>query len=535
MGQVGESTTTVPALVAEGAARYPVRNAIVDGDRTWTYRDLAADVRRAAAAFINAGIAPGDRVAIWAPNSAGWILAMLGLVSAGGVLVPLNTRYRGREAADILSRSRARLLVTVDEFLGQNYPAMLADEDLAHLDCTVLLEGKGGIGWEDFVEKGASDPDALQEADRRAGATSADDQLDLMFTSGTTGQPKGVPSRHGPAVRAYSHYARTLGIIEGDRYLLVNPLFHSFGAKAGVLAALSVGATLYPVPIFEPAAAAELIEAAAITVFPGPPTIYHSLLQLPPEHRPALDSLRLAVTGAAVVPVELVERMRDTLGFDTVLTAYGLTEAGGLVTMCQPSDDLETIAGTCGRAVPGMEIAVFDDSGASLPPGQPGEVVVRGYAVMDGYYEDPTATAENIDSAGWLHTGDIGFLDDAGYLRITDRKKDMYITGGFNVYPAEVEEVLVRHGAISQAAIVGVADQRLGEVGHAYVVPIRGATVDPADVIAWARVHLANFKAPRRVTVVDELPVNASGKVQKFKLREWSTTEEETRGGSARR
>jgi acyl-CoA synthetase (AMP-forming)/AMP-acid ligase II len=230
--------------------------------------------------------------------------------------------------------------------------------------------------------------------------------------------------------------------------------------------------------------------------------------------------LRLVVTGAAVVPVVLIERMRDELTIETILTAYGLTEATGTVTMCRQGDDPVTIATTSGRAIPDTEVRIVDSAGKALPAGEPGEVVVRGYNVMKGYFEDADATAEAIDDDGWLHTGDIGVMDDAGNVRITDRLKDMYVVGGFNAYPAEVEQILARHPHIAECAVVGVPDERLGEVGLAFVVARPGVSLDADEVVAWSREHMANYKAPRSVHVVETLPRNASGKVLKFELRE---------------
>ncbi len=520
-GAMAEAAT-LPALLDALARRYPTAEAVVDGSRRVTWADLRDDAFGLAAALAAAGIDPGDTVAIWAPNSANWIVAQLAVAATGAVLVPLNTRFQGPEAAYVLRRSRARLLFTVGEFLGRSYPQLLEGEDVPDLERTVLLDD-GPLA--DFAA-GGSDPAWAAEAERRAAAVRPDDWLDLMFTSGTTGHPKGVRSRHGTTLRSFRFYAENLGIRPGDRYLLVNPLFHTFGSKAGVVAAMTVGATLHPVAVFDPESAADVIAAEAITVFPGPPTIYHSLLQLPPERRERLRSLRLAVTGAAAVPVELLRRMSDELGFEVVLTAYGLTETIGLVTMCRVGDPPEVVSTTSGRAIPGVEVATVDAEGRPTPAGTPGEIVVRGYPVMDGYFEDPAATAETIDADGWLHTGDVGILDEDGGLRITDRIKDMFIVGGFNAYPAEIEAALMEAGGVAQVAVVGVPDERLGEVGMAFVVPRRGATVDQADLIGFARARLANYKVPRRVKVVDALPVNAGGKVMKHVLRRQALEED---------
>ena len=505
---------TIPSLLVVTASAHPTTEAVVDGHRRITYEGLLAEVRRTAAALVGWGVAPGDTVAIWAPNSADWIVAQLAVAYVGAVLVPLNTRFQGPEAEYILRRARAGLLLSVDGFLGRSFPNLIRREEVPDLREVVVFEH-----LPEFQAKYVT-AETAAAADRRAGEVEPSDWLDLMFTSGTTGHPKGVRSNHGGSIRSFAYYAENLGIRHGDRYLLVNPLFHTFGSKAGVVAALTAGATLYPVPVFDPAVAAGIIATEEITVFPGPPTIYHSLLQLPPETRAKLGSLRLAVTGAAAVPVELLRRMEEELGFDVVLTAYGLTETIGLVTMCRVGDSPDVVSTTSGRAIPGLEVATVGPDGQPTPSGQPGEVVVRGYAVMEGYFEDPEATAEAIDADGWLHTGDVGVMDDHGGLRITDRIKDMYIVGGFNAYPAEIEGVLMEAPGVGQVAVVGVPDERMGEVGMAYVVPRAGESVDPAGLIEFARARLANYKVPRSVIVVDSLPANAGGKVMKHVLRQ---------------
>jgi acyl-CoA synthetase (AMP-forming)/AMP-acid ligase II len=298
----------------------------------------------------------------------------------------------------------------------------------------------------------------------------------------------------------------------------VNPFFHTFGYKAGFIACLMQGATIVPHAVFDVRQVLARIAEERITMLPGPPTLYQSILNI--ADRGDLSSLRLAVTGAAPVPVELIKRMRSELTFSTILTAYGLTESTGVVTICRQTDDAETISNTSGCAIPDTEVRVVDDEEAEVDRGDPGEIVVRGYNVMQGYYQDPQATAEAIDADGWLHTGDIGVMDERGYVRITDRKKDMFIVGGFNAYPAEIENDLLSHPAVAQAAVVGIGDDRLGEVGFAFVVPRAGEAIDPDELIAWSRGKMANFKAPRYVEIVDALPLNASGKVLKYELRE---------------
>ena len=319
-------------------------------------------------------------------------------------------------------------------------------------------------------------------------------------------------SAHRQALDVARAWAECARLTSEDRYLIVNPFFHSFGYKAGILACLLTGATIVPQLVFDPGEAMRLIEEMRITVFPGAPTIYSSILDHPERDARDLSSLRLAVTGAAVVPVALVERMRAELAFDEVLTAYGLTEAV-VVTMCRQGDDPHTVATTSGRATAGFEVRIA--GGGS----EPGEILLRGPNVMLGYLDDQAATAEAIDADGWLHTGDVGVLDDRGYLTITDRLKDMYICGGFNVYPAEVEQVLTRHPAVAEAVVLGVPDDRLGEVGKAYVVRRPGTGPAPAELIGFCRASLANYKVPRQVEFRAELPRNPAGKVLKRLLR----------------
>lgn len=501
---------TIPRIARAAAQNWPDALAIVEGERRVTFAALWADVLRAAAAFSAAGMARGDRVALWAPNSIEWIVACVGAQAAGGVVVPLNTRLKGAEAAFILNRARARFLVVTTPFLGVDYEALLAGEDLPHLNRTIVL----GDAWRGFLSKAA--PSAETEA--RALAVRGDDPSDMMFTSGTTGDPKGVVAGHEQTCRTFRAWVASVGLTAGDRYLIVNPFFHSFGYKAGWLACLMAGATAYPMQTLDAAKLIELVQRHKITVLPGPPAIFQTLLAT--ERQGAdLSSIRLSVTGAANVPPALIERMRRDLGIANVLTGYGLTESCGTVTMSRADDPADVVARTCGRPIEGVEVRCVDASGATVAPGEEGEILVRGFNVMQGYFEDPAATAEAIDADGWLHTGDVGRFDEAGRLMITDRLKDMYISGGFNCYPAEIEKALQQHPDVALAAVIGVPDERLGEVGKAFIVPVAGRTPDPAALLAWARERLANYKAPRSVEVVTALPMNAAGKVRKVDLR----------------
>ncbi len=511
---------TIPALARSAAARFGDAEAVVDGDVRLTFAELAARADEAGRAFMAAGIEAGDRVAIWSPNIHEWIIALLGLQAAGGVVVPINTRYKGAEAAHILGTSRARILVTVHGFLDNDYVAMLAGHELPHLEHTIVLRGEtppGGTTWPHFLA--GAEAVSQAELDGRLAAIGAADTADILFTSGTTGKPKGVVCTHGQALRGFADWAAIIGLRTGDRYLVINPFFHAFGYKAGIVAALTVGATLVPQAVFDIPTAMDMVARHGITMIPGPPAIYQTFLHHPGLDLAKMQTLRLAVTGAAAVPVELVERMKSELGFEVVVTGYGLTEASGIATMCRHDDDAVTISTTSGRAIPGVEVLVVDDDGHEVPRREPGEVVVRGYNVMREYFEAPDQTAEAIDADGWLHTGDIGTMDDRGYLTITDRKKDMFITGGFNAYPAEIEGLLLAHPGVAQVAVIGVPDERMGEVGMAFVVPVGDPPPVAEDIVTWARDHMAGFKAPRHVRLVDALPMNASNKVLKTELR----------------
>jgi HIP---CoA ligase len=510
---------TIPGVLAAAARRDPSGIAADDRTRRSTFEELDGLATRVAAAFVAAGVERGDRVAIWAPNSLDWMAAALGALSAAAVIVPLNTRFKREEARFVLERSGAKMLIVASRFLGVSYSGLLAGVELPVLQRIVRLdtaEEQPGE-WDGFLAQAG--PEHIAEAVRRRAALSPDDVSDIMFTSGTTGEPKGVVTTHGQNVRVYDIWGKAAGLRPGDRYLVLWPFFHCAGYKSGWLASLIHGVTVYPFPVLDVGKLLDLVRDARITVLPGPPTLFQTLLAEPEARRGAsLASLRVSVTGATSVAPSLIVRMREELGISTVLTAYGLTETCGTVTVTDASDDPDTVATTVGRAIPGVELRIVDSLGSELPLGEAGEVLVRGFNVMQGFYQSPDETAKVLDVAGWLRTGDVGVLDARGYLRITDRLKDMYISGGFNCYPAEIEKIMSANPEFAQVSVIGVPDQRLGEVGKAFVIPTEGAEPLPHDVIAWCRDRMANFKAPRYVEIVNALPVTPTGKVQKFRL-----------------
>ncbi|MDT5208471.1 MAG: HIP---CoA ligase [Mycobacterium sp.] len=480
------SWKTIPEMVLSAADRFGDAEAVVDGPLRLSFAEVAQRIRCAAGAFAELGVEKGERVAIWAPNSAEWMIAAFGLLTAGGALVPVNTRYKTGEAADIITRSGAKAVMVQKGFLDQDYPAPTG---------VPVIDLKS-----DFL--GSGSPSV-----RDGGDVVATDISEIIFTSGTTGRPKGVLMNHVQNLRHYEEYSGLIDLREGDRYLQINPYFHTFGLKAGLLSSFIRGATMLPLAVFDIDRVVEMVVAERITVLPGPPTLYHSLLAV--DDKSKLATLRVGVTGAADIPVELIRRAFDELPFQLLATGYGLTE-GGTATLSRPGDSPEEIATTACLPLGGVELRIADD----------GEVLMRGFTVMQGYLDDPIATAETIDRDGWLHTGDLGHLTDSGRLKIVGRKKDMFIVGGFNAYPAEIEGFLLEHPAVAQAAVIGVSDDRLGQVGKAFIVLKDGTTAVGGDeLIEWSRDRMAGFKVPRFVEFLKALPLNATGKVMKDRLR----------------
>lgn len=535
--------STLPTLVAWSCRQFAPLEAIRDGATSLSYQELGEQSDRVARALIASDIQAGDTVAIWAPNCWQWVVASLGALRAGARLVPVNTRFKGPEAAYVLDKASVKLIFVCNGFLDTDYAHALTPEvagyplpDLAEVIDFSLDDETGSdprprsastpapgtrptVGFEHFCERGAYDEVVQAEVERRSAAVAPDDISLIMFTSGTTGHPKGVMIRGGAMIRAFYGYSEALTVTEGDRYLLVNPYFHAFGFNSGIVVCLLRGAVNVPVAVFEAGEVLALIESQRVTVFPGPPALFQALLNHPDLPQRDVSSLRACVTGAASIPVEMVLDMRERLGFRTIITAYGMTETTGIAAHTRTNDDPHTVATTSGRAIPDTELKIVDDNGDPVPAGTPGELLVRGFQVTPGYLDAPEQTAEAIDPEGWLHTGDVAVMDANGYIDITDRKKDMFIMGGFNAYPAEIERVILEHPLVGIAAVIGVPDDRMGEVGAAFVVPSPDGAPDPESLIGWCRERMANYKVPRYVWVVEDLPLTASNKVRKPELR----------------
>ncbi|MGH3435886.1 MAG: AMP-binding protein [Sciscionella sp.] len=529
---------TMPALLDEAARRFGALPAVLDATTRLTWAELREQVRTVSRALTAVGIRPGDRVAVWAPNRVEFILAMLGTECLGAALVPLNTRYRGEEARVVLSKSGASALLLCNGFLGNDYLGMLREAGARSVAEGTAPTGRGhvvpgllglhtvidlaagaadgALPWSAFLDRADEVPtETVAETER---AVTPGTVVDILYTSGTTGVPKGVMSTHAQTIGVAEVWAKGASLGPEDNYAIVNPFFHSFGYKAGVVAAITAGTTIYPLVTFDPVALMELVEHARITVLPGAPTIFTMLINHPRRTEFDLSSLRFAIAGAATVPETLFSDMLEVLGFEQVAQAYGLTECV-VATQSRPNEDPVHVAHTTGPAVPGLQIRVVDEHGQDVQVGTDGEIWLRGEFVMLGYFDDPAATAAAIDEDQWLHTEDVGRLDEHGCLKITGRIKDMFTVGGFNVYPAEVENVLSGYPDVVEAAVIGVDDERMGSAGRAFLTLHAGAALDEEALRSYCRDRLANFKVPRGFVVLHEFPRNASGKILKKDLR----------------
>lgn len=511
---------TTPAVLANAAQQYGDALAIDDVTGSWSYAQLRVAVAGVSKALLANDIQHGDRVAIWSPNLPQWIIACLGLQSIGAVLVPLSPRFQGNEAGDILRRSGVKALFYYSPLEQGRVADLLAEQELPALTLRVSMPSEqrdDDISWDRFLLTGSEcSSEELLQAQQ---AVASDDIADILFTSGTTGMPKGVMCSHQQNIRVFSEWVNTVGLRSDDIYLGINPFFHSFGYKAGWLASILAGSTIVPMRSFDKDELLSVIQEKRISMWPGAPSIYEMILAHPARKDYDLSSLRLGVTGAASVPVTLVEAMRDDLGFEVVVTAYGLTESCGVVSICRQDDPPEIVATTSGKAIAGVEVKCVDPAtGQEVGRGLEGEIWVRGYNVMKGYFDMPEASQQAITADGWLRTGDIGVMDSNDYLKITDRLKDMYIMNGENVYPAEVEQTIFALEQVAQVAVVGISKSPQGEVGIAFVVA--SSDLNEQSVITHCQQNLASYKVPFKVFFVAGLPLNAAGKVLKNSLRE---------------
>ncbi|MET3985323.1 fatty-acyl-CoA synthase [Streptomyces sp. PvR034] len=502
--------------------RFPDRDALVDmaAGRRWTYAELAADVDALALGLLDLGIAKGDRVGIWAPNRAEWTLVQYATAKIGAVLVTVNPAYRAHELEYVLQQSGIRLLAAAERFKTSDYAGMIEEvrPRCPELEFVVLLEGPL---WSSLLERGRSgDPAELARAQM---ALSPDDPINIQYTSGTTGFPKGATLSHHNILNNGFFVGELCHYTERDRVCIPVPFYHCFGMVMGNLACTSHGATMViPAPSFDPGATLAAVQAEACTSLYGVPTMFIAELADPAFDDYDLSSLRTGIMAGSPCPVEVMREVIERMGMTEVSICYGMTETSPVSTQTRSDDSVERRVATVGRVGPHLEVKVVDPhSGRTLPRGEPGELCTRGYSVMLGYWAEPERTAEAVDAARWMHTGDLAVMDDEGYLSITGRIKDMVIRGGENVYPREIEEFLHGHPDVLDVQVIGVPDAKYGEELMAWVRMREGAEpLTPEAVRAYCAGRLAHFKIPRYVHVVEEFPMTVTGKIRKIEMRE---------------
>jgi fatty-acyl-CoA synthase len=497
-----------------------------------TYRELWAEVDRAARGLLALGIAARDRVGIWSPNCAEWTVLQYATARVGAILVNVNPAYRPQELAYALRHSGVRLLVTAERFKTSHYLEMLASvrTDLPALEQVVTIAGQRADGpddleWSELLAAGDTlAPDAV--ADREA-TLGPHDPINIQYTSGTTGNPKGATLTHHNVLNNAAAMASVLGYTSADRVCIPVPLYHCFGMGIGNLGCTTSGATMvYPSPTFEPLATLQTVAEERCTSLYGVPTMWIAQLEHPRFDEFDLTSLRTGVMAGSPCPVEVMKRAVETMHAREVCIAYGMTETAPVSFITRRDDDLDRRVTTVGRVLPNVDAKVVDPAtGETVPRGAAGEICTRGYIVMQGYWDDPEATAAAVDAEGWMHTGDLGVMDDAGYVNIVGRSKDMVIRGGENLYPREIEETLFEHPAVASAQVIGVPDELMGEELMAWVQLRDGAVATDAELRAFCRERLAHFKVPRYWKFVDSFPMTVTGKVQKFRMRELAIDE----------
>lgn len=507
-------------------AAHPGRDALVDrtAGRRWTYRELAAEVNALALGLLAQGIGKGDRVGIWSPNRAEWTFLQYATAKIGAILVNINPAYRSHELEYVLNQAGIRLLVASDAFKTSDYPAMVDEVrgKCAALEHVVIL---GGESWQALMDAGwQGDPAALAEV--QAGL-SADDPINIQYTSGTTGFPKGATLSHHNILNNGYFVGELCNYTEQDKVCIPVPFYHCFGMVMGNLACTSHGSCMViPAPAFDPRATLEAVAAEQCTSLYGVPTMFIAELNHPDFASFDLSSLRTGIMAGSPCPVEVMKQVIDRMGMAEVSICYGMTETSPVSTQTRSDDSIERRVSTVGRVGPHLESKVVDpETGLTVPRGVPGELCTRGYSVMLGYWEQPDKTAEAIDAARWMHTGDLAVMDADGYVNITGRIKDMVIRGGENLYPREIEEFLYTHPDILDAQVIGVPDEKYGEELMAWVRMREGATPLTAEKVReFCEGKLARYKIPRYVHIVEEFPMTVTGKVRKVEMREKSIT-----------
>jgi fatty-acyl-CoA synthase len=520
---------TIGANLTRTAAAFGDRDAVVDvpAGRRWTYAQLDADTGTLARGLIAAGLKAGDRVGIWAPNCAEWVLLQYATAKAGIILVNINPAYRSHELNYALRQSRVRLLVSAESFKTSNYRAMIDEVrvGLPGLDRVIYL---GSADWDELFVVGrmpiAGGGDQLAE---RQVVLSFDDPINIQYTSGTTGFPKGATLSHHNILNNGYFIGEGCGYSEQDRVCIPVPFYHCFGMVLGNLACTTHGAAIIiPAAGFDPVATLRAVAAERCTSLYGVPTMFIAELALPDFASYDLSSLRTGIMAGSPCPVEVMKRVVSEMHMSEVTICYGMTETSPVSAQTRADDDMERRVSTVGRVHPYIEVKIVDpETGLTVPRGATGEMCTRGYSVMLGYWDDPEQTSAAIDQARWMHTGDLAVMDEAGYLNIVGRIKDMIIRGGENVYPREIEEFLYSHPAIEDVQVIGVPDAKYGEEICAWVKLRPGQQLTEQELREFCTGQIAHFKIPRYLRITTDFPMTVTGKVQKFKMRDTSITE----------
>jgi fatty-acyl-CoA synthase len=529
---------TIGQALSETVARWGARPALISVAQNirWTWSALAFRADALASSFLALGLEPGDRIGIWAPNCAEWALTQFAAARAGLVLVTINPAYRRAELAHALVKVGAKALVAAESFKTSDYAAMIEDlapevpasdpgtlcaAALPDLKVLIKIGGPARAGWFDFKTVAAGDASRLPEVARIGAGLRPYEPANIQFTSGTTGAPKGATLTHRNILNNGYFVGLAQALTAEDRICVPVPLYHCFGMVMGNLAALTCGAAVvYPGPAFEPAATLAAIEAERCTALYGVPTMFIAMLDAPEFDRFDLSSLRTGVMAGSPCPVEVMKAAVARMHVRDITIAYGMTETSPVSFQSATDDPLERRVSTIGRVQPHLEVKIVDAEGHTVPRGAAGELCTRGYAVMLGYWDDPERTAEAVDVEGWMHTGDLATVDEAGYGKVVGRIKDMVIRGGENLYPREIEEYLYTHPDIADAQVVGVPDPRFGEELCVWIRLRDGASLDDEAVRTFCRGQIAHHKIPRYVRFVDAFPMTVTGKVQKFLMRQ---------------
>jgi fatty-acyl-CoA synthase len=514
---------TLSELLRTAASENPDRIAVFFEDRSMTYSQLDILASRFASGLLKLGIRKGDRVGLYMPNFPEWIVAFFGIARMGGVVVPMNTRYKAKEVDYIMNNSEATGLVMTSDFLNIDYVEILNGlrGKIPNLKQVIVLGDKISEGMELFekVLELGSDHESDAELGDIEGSIEEEDVVFILYTSGTTGEPKGAMLTNLNISKNAEQTAQVMKQDVNDVTLIVVPFFHCFGCVIGISACVSASSGMVPMPSYNAEEALMYMDMFNISIVHGVPTMFIGYLEALKKKSYDLSSVRTGVMAGAPCPVEIMKGASEKMGANIVI-AYGLTEASPVITMTDLNDSLRDRVETVGRALPEQDVRIVDDENGPLPPGATGELVVKGYNVMKGYFKKPEATAEAIDEGGYLHSGDLAIMDDRGYFRIVGRKKEMYICGGFNVYPREIEEFLFKLHPVENVAVLGVPDPKFGEVGLAVVKLAKDMHATEEEIINYCKMNLANFKVPRYIWFVDEYPMTQSGKIQKFRLRE---------------